>query len=68
MTTKTNIKCYLTDPEDPVLVARWAWKNCLSFITWYTGDVQDSSMFYDYVVCYEFGTESDAIWFKVVWG
>lgn len=47
--------------------AIWATKNCTSFKHYEIQEVNDVSTVYDQVAEYEFGSERDAMWFKLRW-
>lgn len=55
------------DLEDADSLIEWALDHCISFDSNVTTDISDISLCYDTAHDFYFGTESDAIWFKLRW-
>ena len=69
------IKVYLTDkdieyenvPRHFLTIKNWAHEHCPSFTGVDIVDVSDTSVQYDHIAEFTFGTEKDANWFKLKW-
>ena len=63
-----HMRVLLGDPfGDGLPQYAWAVSNCPSFVGWSSIDVADVSINHDLIAEYEFSSDDDAAWFKLVW-
>jgi hypothetical protein len=63
----SSFKIYLNDNKDIDGALKWAKQYCPSYITNDATDVSDTSLTSDYIYTFYFGSEKEALMFKMRW-
>ena len=63
----SSFKIKLTDDKDISGALTWAKSNCPSYITNDSTDISDFSLTSDYIYTFYFGSEKEALMFKMRW-